>query len=319
MASNAFFSSSSRDTLYDVTIIIPTYNRAHQLQHCLDSIYSQRCTLTIQVVVVDDGSSDNTKSLLLLQHSPYPIEYYYQPNQGVASARNKGLLHAKGEYICFLDSDDYWHPEKISIHHSFHVSNPTKKVSCSSIASVNSLNTRFSEIASQTRYRVIDISPYQLLFANPIATSTIFFHRDVVSSLLPLFSTSLTARSDWYGWLRIATTSRISLIELTLTQRLIQQSSLAHSHSTNIAKNYRNLALLFLALHSHHPQLFNRYNHRLLRDYHFLIYLLTHNVIHAKLLIRALFSPLPVMQKLRILYFLTRCISSSFRRPSCPL
>ena len=96
-----------------VTVIIPTFNRGFVLFKSIDSVLNQTYK-NIQCIVVDDGSSDETKDKI----RPYldKIEYYYQENQGQGSARNLGLKYAKGEFIATLDSDDEWMPDFISSH-----------------------------------------------------------------------------------------------------------------------------------------------------------------------------------------------------------
>lgn len=87
-----------------VSVIIPTYNRADKVMTAVESVLSQVYG-NIQLIVVDDGSSDHTGELL--RHRP-EVEYIYQENAGQAAARNTGLAYAKGELIASLDSDDYW-------------------------------------------------------------------------------------------------------------------------------------------------------------------------------------------------------------------
>lgn len=90
-----------------VTIIIPTFNRASKLPDAIESAIDQTYKNT-QIIVVDDGSSDETAELV----KKYPqVAYHYQKNAGQASARNKGLSFAKGELIASLDSDDMWHED----------------------------------------------------------------------------------------------------------------------------------------------------------------------------------------------------------------
>jgi glycosyltransferase involved in cell wall biosynthesis len=93
-----------------ISIIIPTFNRIEFLQKALDSVMMQTYQ-PLEVIVVDDGSTDDTQSIL---HAHYPnIKYHYQKNQGVSSARNSGLKIATGDWIALLDSDDQWLPEKL--------------------------------------------------------------------------------------------------------------------------------------------------------------------------------------------------------------
>lgn len=95
------------------SIIIATFNRATLLSRAIDSIVKQTFR-DWEAVVVDDGSVDNTEQIVnSYRKLNLPISYLYQENQGVAAARNKGLKHAKGEYITFLDSDDWYRPNHL--------------------------------------------------------------------------------------------------------------------------------------------------------------------------------------------------------------
>ena len=93
------------------SIIIPAYNAEAYLQRCLDSIFLQEFT-DYEVIVIDDGSTDGTATLL----ESYPqVKVIHQENQGMATARNRGLDAAQGDYILFVDSDDELMPHVLSI------------------------------------------------------------------------------------------------------------------------------------------------------------------------------------------------------------
>jgi len=105
-----------------VSVIIPTYNRFPMVKEAVDSVLAQGFE-DMELIVVDDGSSDGTVEEIkqyggrvrLLQHSM---------NKGVSAARNKGILHARGKYIAFLDSDDLWVKGKLKIQVTFLDDNP---------------------------------------------------------------------------------------------------------------------------------------------------------------------------------------------------
>jgi glycosyltransferase involved in cell wall biosynthesis len=99
-----------------VSVIIPTYNRENFVCEAIESVLQQTMT-DIEVIVVDDGSTDRTREIL----KPYKetIRYIYTKNGGPAHARNVGLKNAKGEYIAFLDSDDLYYPYKIELQSKF--------------------------------------------------------------------------------------------------------------------------------------------------------------------------------------------------------
>ena len=98
-----------------VSIIIPTYNREKFLLYALESVKAQTYK-NWELIVIDDGSTDNTENICrnFAKSIDQPFKYFYQENQGVASARNYGLKVAKGDFIAFLDSDDRWYPWHIS-------------------------------------------------------------------------------------------------------------------------------------------------------------------------------------------------------------
>ncbi len=91
------------------SIVIPTYNRADSVEHTLQSCFAQTMD-DLEIVVVDDGSSDNTLEVLNNINDPRLV-VVAQENAGPAAARNHGMRVAKGQYIAFLDSDDIWYPE----------------------------------------------------------------------------------------------------------------------------------------------------------------------------------------------------------------
>ncbi|ELY99705.1 family 2 glycosyl transferase [Natrialba chahannaoensis JCM 10990] len=98
-----------------VTVIIPTYNRAESLPRAIDSALEQSLLASdIEVVVVDDGSTDDTASVLAGYDDPRVRPVVHATNQGANVARNTGIDHARGEYVAFLDSDDEWHPDKLA-------------------------------------------------------------------------------------------------------------------------------------------------------------------------------------------------------------
>ena len=94
-----------------VSVIIPVYNCERFLAQAIESVLSQTYHAN-ELIVVDDGSSDRSREIAL----SYPgIKYLYQQHSGVAEARNRGIHNACGNFLAFLDSDDLWLPEKLSL------------------------------------------------------------------------------------------------------------------------------------------------------------------------------------------------------------
>ena len=100
--------------MIDLSVIIPVYNVERYLAKCLDSVLADNA-FTGQVVCVNDGSTDNSLNILEQYAKNYSnVEIIMQQNAGLSAARNAGIKAAKGEYVCFLDSDDYWEPNVLN-------------------------------------------------------------------------------------------------------------------------------------------------------------------------------------------------------------
>lgn len=95
-----------------ISVIIPSYNSEKWVTEAIDSALAQSHS-NLEVIVVDDGSTDGTRTLLLEKYQGR-IRYHYQSNHGLAGARNTGLALAKGSYVQFLDADDLLRPDKLS-------------------------------------------------------------------------------------------------------------------------------------------------------------------------------------------------------------
>jgi glycosyltransferase involved in cell wall biosynthesis len=104
-----------------ISVIIPTFNRAWALSEAIDSVLSQDYK-NYEVIVVDDGSTDDTQSILDQYRAQ--ITVIRHSNQGVSAARNRGVREANGDLIAFLDSDDLWLPGKLSTQSAFFQSRP---------------------------------------------------------------------------------------------------------------------------------------------------------------------------------------------------
>ena len=90
-----------------ISFIIPSYNSTNTIKRAIDSILSQNTDLEYEIIVVDDGSTDNAEQVLKCYENDERIKYYKKENSGVADTRNYGVKMATGEYIIFVDSDDY--------------------------------------------------------------------------------------------------------------------------------------------------------------------------------------------------------------------
>ncbi len=98
----------------EISVVLPTYNRAHLVGRAIQSVLNQTHQ-DFEIIIVDDGSSDNTEEIVN-NYTDVRIRYVrHQQNRGSGAARNTGIKLAKGEYIAFQDSDDEWLPQKLEM------------------------------------------------------------------------------------------------------------------------------------------------------------------------------------------------------------
>jgi glycosyltransferase involved in cell wall biosynthesis len=105
--------------LSKISVLIPTYNCAQYIKEAIDSVLAQNYP-NLEIIVVDDGSTDDTQNVVerivgALRATPLrnPIKYFYKENGGIAATRNFLLSKASGEYLAWIDADDYWLPGKL--------------------------------------------------------------------------------------------------------------------------------------------------------------------------------------------------------------
>ncbi len=97
-----------------VSVIIPTFNHGPVIADAIKSCL-QQTFINIEIIIIDDGSTDNTKEILKPYTKIRSIKYYYQENRGLSAARNKGLIKSRGKFIQFLDADDILLPNKLEL------------------------------------------------------------------------------------------------------------------------------------------------------------------------------------------------------------
>jgi len=95
-----------------ITVVIPVFNGERYIADAIDSVLRQTCGM-YEIIVADDGSTDQTCSVVQ-RYGPI-VRYEYQQNAGPAAARNRGIGLAKGDFVAFLNADDLWHPRKCAI------------------------------------------------------------------------------------------------------------------------------------------------------------------------------------------------------------
>ena len=199
------------DTQPFFSVIVPTFNRAHFLHKCLDSVIGQSYK-NFEIVIVDDGSTDGTEELISSLRDKR-IRYLYQENCGVAAARNKALGSASGDHIAFLDSDDWWTTDKLKKTVEYIHGFPKIKV----------FHTEevWHKCGRPLMQRPKHKKPTGFVYTSALALccisiSTAVIHKNILDEI-GLFDESFEACEDYDLWLRITNRYEVKLIPEALT------------------------------------------------------------------------------------------------------
>ena len=195
-----------------VSVIIPTYNRSQMLREALESVVEQTYA-DLEVIVVDDGSTDDSEAIVKA-FNDQRVRYFKQANSGVSSARNRGLDNAKGEYICFLDSDDMWPANFLEVMIGAISKKPEYSIGyCQRTLLFPDGSTIQADISGKCG------SLTEELFKKSfIQTSTICFRSEVLDGLR--FEESIGNSEDGDLWLRASTKGKFLFVpELSVVYR----------------------------------------------------------------------------------------------------
>jgi len=219
-----------------ITVIIPTHNREKLLAKTLESVLNQTVKAD-EIIIIDDGSTDDTKALIL-QYDNDTIKYIYQKNNGVSSARNHGIHLASNEWLCFLDSDDIWELNKLEKQIQFH--NENEHILFSHTDELWMFNQK---IINQKKHQ---LKPSGFCFEENIpntliGASTVMIHKKVLKDV-GYFDEQLIACEDYDLWLRILHKYELGLINQKLIIKVAGHEKQL-SFTTKLMDTYRIKAL----------------------------------------------------------------------------
>lgn len=192
--SNPFFS-----------VVIPTYNRKNIINICIDSVLSQTYN-NYEIIIIDNGSTDGTKDFINSNYNDYRIKYTFQNGSGSpASPRNNGINLSKSQWICFLDSDDFWHKDKLKIIHDEIIDDSKIDVICHNEKVFYSNNSKLGKTMNYGPF-CKDFYLQMLQFGNELSTSATAVKRSFLNNYSLRFneSQSLFIVEDFDLWLRLA-------------------------------------------------------------------------------------------------------------------
>jgi glycosyltransferase involved in cell wall biosynthesis len=193
-----------------VSVVIPAHNHARFLPDALASV-RQQTWREFDVVVVDDGSTDNTAEVVA-GFAPH-VRYLYQPNAGPSSARNTGIRHTHGEYVAFLDADDTWMPEKLALQVEYLDAHPDAGLVFTKVLVMSEAGQPLYTYPHRYRY---GRRAFARLLLWPYGSMNVVMVRRACFERFGLFDESLPAAEDWDMWLRVAPFFRLGFLDRPL-------------------------------------------------------------------------------------------------------
>ena len=210
-----------------VSVIIPTYNRAHLIDRAITSVLNQTYQ-DLEIIVIDDGSTDNTEEVIRSFPDKRVNYIKHKKNKGVSSARNTGIKVAKGKYIAFLDSDDEWLSEKLGKQIKvLQNKSPEVGVAYSDVLYIdeNGKNMNRKLLNPKKEGYIYE----DLLGGNCVGTPSTLLIKKECFNRVGLFDDLLNGQGDWDMWIRIAKYYRFVFTEVPLVKYRL--------HSNRISEN----------------------------------------------------------------------------------
>ena len=157
---------------YDLEVVIPAYNCEKYITECLESVLNQKTDYSFHVIVVDDGSSDSTASIVK-KYSSDKLSVISQKNGGTSKARNTGINNSKGRYLMFVDSDDVLPPNTIQVLMEKALGNSSDIVEGSADYTLNDKRFRYysHENCSDTDFRQVNACIWGKVFSKDLFKS----------------------------------------------------------------------------------------------------------------------------------------------------
>jgi len=193
-----------------VSVILPSFNRAWTLKDAIESVLFQDYP-EIELIVIDDGSTDNTQ--VLLETYQDDITMIYQDNSGVSASRNAGIKKSKGEFIALLDSDDSWDKRKISCQMDFFHQNPDALICQTEEVWIRNGKRVNPKIKHKKPSGMIFEPSLNLCLVSPSAVMM----RRKLFDMKGYFNETFTVCEDYDLWLRISSTIPVYLIDKPYT------------------------------------------------------------------------------------------------------
>ena len=219
-----------------VSVIIATYNRRDFIVDAIESVIAQSYK-DWELIIIDDGSTDDTKDIIEKHLESEKISYYYQNNQKQASALNTGLKYAHGDWIAFLDSDNKWLSDRLELGINCILSNPDMGLIYGDIYTINEAGVRVSE---KNMKRYTGNVTARLLFDNFISFNTTLIRKDILEKIGG-FNADLDRAPDYDCWLRASTITKFLYISEYLAEYRVMDNQISSDKTSRFDNNEKTL------------------------------------------------------------------------------
>jgi len=219
-----------------VSVLVPNFNSGGALARAIKSVVSQTYS-NLEIIIWDDGSSDDSLQLLDLTDPRIQVFVNHTNSGSPSIPRNLAAAEASGNWVAFLDSDDYWHPTKIE--QQISMLNKNKSRACASNAQI----VRNGEILGPYFTSMPERATRECLIKrNYVITSSVLVERKLLESCLPFPNAGPSIYEDLAVWLRIAT-EEVFLIDNQVLLNYTDHSS--GSFKSQYGNHFQNLRVTF--------------------------------------------------------------------------
>lgn len=234
-----------------ISIVMPCYNAEITLPETLQSI-AQQTYEHWELVAIDDGSKDKTLKILNAFRSLYPtqVRIISHPNAGQVKSKNRGLEIAQGTFVAFMDSDDLWDPEKLSIQCAYMLEHPETGLCYTNGEYIDEASNHTGPIGINPRLTGQCLNEF--LMGNAIVASSVIVRKNILNQV-GYFDESLTACENWELWTRISSVSDIGVLD----KPLVFYRRHSHNMSHNVEKMKRNRILVIQKNRHQYQSLFS--------------------------------------------------------------
>jgi glycosyltransferase involved in cell wall biosynthesis len=201
-----------------VSVIVPAYNAAVYLPDAIESVIRQTYT-DWEIVVVDDGSVDNTRTVVgsYIARLQDKLQYVYQPNRGLPAARNTAIRHSRGEFIALLDADDLCMPRRLELSVAALDRNPRAGLVHGRIARIDAAGNLVDQPVIDSRYLSGNIKRHIYSRRAHLSCCTVMYRKECIS-IAGYFDETMRATEDRDMWFRIAEKFEVAFVDEILSQ-----------------------------------------------------------------------------------------------------